>query len=169
MQTQLWISGQAKTRELAAYHFIPVTNQKQALRPKPHGGLWTTDWDEENQSSPWIRFCIDEQFANIYQTTWWLLKPDPKARIYVINDLTDLNNIVRRFHIKGYGQEIQIDFEKAAKHYDGIFLTEQGQQKTKNTIPNLKGWDFACTLWFHWKFNAIHKIFDPMNQFQIEL
>ncbi|MEN9446181.1 MAG: hypothetical protein RL728_693, partial [Bacteroidota bacterium] len=37
--------------------FKPVTNNRGV--PKPWGGLWTSDYDPENKTSPWFEWMIE--------------------------------------------------------------------------------------------------------------
>jgi hypothetical protein len=99
-----------------------------------------------------------------YSQNWFVLEPDPGARVLVINSLADLTKLLARFPapLTYPGSHfIYPDFERIATLYDGIQLTERGQWKTRLTIPTLYGWDTESTLWFRWCFSECRQIAVP--------
>jgi len=118
------------------------------------GGLWTSTYDP-TLGSAWIQWCLQEKFQS---SPWhgWILTPDPDARIYVIDTVSDLQELWEQFPWIEENPLFpcrSLDFVSIGTHYDAIHLTEIGQHRTRLTSPvNLYGWDCESTFWFRWKF-----------------
>lgn len=141
--------------------FVPIRNFKLPI--KPLGGLWTSTWIPSRQTSDWIEWCRCEQFGDPDKRDWWLLTPDPQARIVTINDHADLKALWKDYSYcyhkgKHFNYEA-LDFECIADDYDAIHLTRAGQRRTRLTLDiNLYGWDCESTCWLRWKFTGIERI-----------
>ena len=137
----------------------PVDNRGH-IGVKPRFGLWTSSYVEG--CSAWVEWCRDENFCNPYALNWFLLEPNPKARVLVIDTLADLKRLLAEFKqppAPGF-EAITTwpDFERIAEHWDAMHLTEAGQWRTRLTLPSLYGWDSESTLWFHWCFTDCRRI-----------
>lgn len=118
----------------------PVKNELW-VKPKG-GGLWTSPidsiwgWKDWNKSEQYME--CDEKISFKIQ-----LKED--CKVFVIDCLDDLLS-APLIH-DSCSQNKYIDFEKVAQSYDCIWLTEQGQRKTRFSRPvNLYGWDCETVL-----------------------
>lgn len=127
------------------------------VKPERAGGLWTSTFDIETKNQ-WVEFRTRESFEVPLDGKWrgYILTPKKKARIYVIDSLSDLLRLLDKYPYNPYkensfirwGVTIYPDFEAISKDYDAIHLTQEGQWATRMTEPNLYGWDFESTLWF---------------------
>lgn len=136
-------------------------------------GLWTSTWREGTRDSAWVEWCRWNDFEAPYEKQWYILVSKEDINLYVIDKLTDLQGLMQDYgwmpplfakrndgllleHFRG------IDFERLALEYDGIWLTEQGNNETHLSYPhNLYGWDCESMLWFHWCFTEVQRIAVP--------
>jgi hypothetical protein len=157
--TQLFIGVAAPMPEL----LTPVSNGDGAhsIFVKPLGGLWTSTWNAEQHTSGWTEWCESEEFGAIHEKYWHLLTPKPESRIAVIDTLDDLLAFLRQYPRAmdarlAFMRNQHLDYERMACDYDALHLTEEGQWRTRLTIPaNLYGWDCESTLWFRWCFERV--------------
>lgn len=170
--------------------FVGVRNsERSALIKKPWRGtgLWTSSWRAETQDSAWIEWCRDNHFGHPYDKNWFPLTPKNDAKLYVIDGLADLIDLLRDYKwipsmlekmnddMKGFQRHINamandygtryftgIDFERLSQEYDGLWLTEKGNAETHLSYPHdLNGWDCESVLWFHWCFTDVQRIAVP--------
>ena len=137
-------------------------------KPARGTGLWTSTWREETQDSDWVEWCVGEDFGKPYEKNWYLLTLQEDIKLYVIDSLRGLHKLLRAYpwdqnKWREYGFRcIAIDFEKLALDYDGIHLTEKGNEETHLSYPDdLNSWDCESTLWFRWCFSEVQKIEVP--------
>lgn len=151
MDTQLYI-GRYEPRPES---IIRVTNKQWV---KPYGGLWTSTYIDN--SSGWVDWCLNEQLDWVENRRWFLLVPDPNARIFVVNDIDDMDILFERYQDRlDYPSMSSINFEAMSEDYDAMTVTEDGQWKTRMTFPkNLYGWDCESTCWFRWAFASVEEI-----------
>src|SRR5690606_6276748 len=137
-------------------------------KPKPGTALWTSSYLGEKYGSDWIQWMLTSSTQDTFDC--YLLTPDLAARIYTINTLAHLSRLQEKFpyvpeelraHIDqgaGYYNEHRfIDFEAAAREYDAIHVTVEGQWETRFSFPaNLYGWDCESTCWFRGNFQIEH-------------
>lgn len=118
--------------------FNPIVNRNFV---KPYGGLWSSS---VNSIWGWKDWCISEGFhtERLNENFEFTLKDN--AKIYVINDFSDLNNLIKDNMIFDYLQ--LLDFEKISNRYDAILLTYKGQVETRYSDPGLYGWDCESLL-----------------------
>jgi hypothetical protein len=135
---------------------------------KPEGGFWTSTW--RDGASAWVDACED-MFGNAYQMNWFLVTPDPAARVLVIDCHADLCRILGKYPCPLAGTSIVWpDFEAIVAEYDALHLTAHGQHRTRLSYPhNLYGWDSECTLWFRWKFREVQQIPTPAVPCEAEI
>jgi len=125
---------------------MPVRNSW--VKPADGGGLWTSPVDSE---WGWADWCRVEDFRVETLEVFCTIELTDEAKLYVIDSLDDLlaapsyqtNDIIsKRF----------LDFEKLSEKYDGIWLTEKGQDATRYSQPmDLYGWDVESVLLFNGK------------------
>ncbi len=109
---------------------------------KPIGGLWLSPEDTEYG---WRDFCTSEGFRTEKLQYHFRAKFKGNAKILVIDSLSDLSILPMQNAICGLTQVP--DFEKIAKKYHAIWLTERGQIQTRFGHPhNLYGWDCECVI-----------------------
>lgn len=134
------------------------------IMSKPRGGLWTSTYLGKEYGSDWVQWCIGQGFRIPINGQWksWILHPKKDANVYVVDSVDDLKRLVSDAihnsyeHLPGMKGMFDVpDFEKLAKTYDGINLTETGERQTRFTKPNLYGWDCESTSWFTWSFDKV--------------
>jgi hypothetical protein len=141
MELQLFAQRYNKTK------FLKVKNKNLAV--KPYGGLWTSTYTPEKEYlSGWIEWCISEQ-PNWIPEIGVIYEVSSKAKIIIIDNLNDLNDLFKLYGEKENSFEY-LNFEKMSEWIDGLALTEEGQHRTRFSHPySLYGWDCESTLWFN--------------------
>src|SRR5207249_2458169 len=127
----------------------PISNGdgRSSIFVKPIGGLWTSTWDTERQTSAWVEWCGGDNYGEPYKTQWWLLTPKTGIRIAVIDSLADLLVLLRRYPRQiderlSFLRTRYLDYERMSQDYDALYLTEEGQGQTHLSIQaDLYGWD----------------------------
>ena len=113
--------------------FKPIKN---TVWNKPKGGLWTSPLYSEYG---WKHFCKSERF-NINSLKCRMILKLKSDKILTIDSIKDLDNMEWR-NIS----ELMFDspdYEKLKLKYDAIYLTLNGQNRTRLSHPlNLYGWD----------------------------
>lgn len=137
--------------------FRPIKNDSFV---KPKGGAWTSTYTPNKKYlSDWLRW-YDSEMPYTKTPCLYILYPKSTAKVYTINSYMDLEKL----HNDGFSGNSSrvlslrehLDFEKIAKVYDAIHLTENGQWRTRLSTPySLYGWDCESTLWFR---NVFEKI-----------
>lgn len=160
---------------------VPVCNSEESAfvkKPKRETGLWTSSWREKTRDSEWVEWCVGEDFGEPYKKSWWVLTPRSQLRLYVIESVGDLLVLLKEFPWETEAQRrlnavnstshldryfAYIDFERLAQTYDGIWLTERGNDATHLSYPHgLNAWDVESVLWFRWCFSAVEQIAPPV-------
>ena len=136
--------------------FEPIKNTEYSN--KPSGGLWSSPYNEDGEyKSDWLRFCIESDFNTHKINHGVLFTLHKDSRICIINSMEDLEKIYELYKgngIEGYSfYQKTLDFEKLASDYDAIYLTDEGQWKTRfprdsmlGKSINLYGWDVETLL-----------------------
>jgi hypothetical protein len=147
-----------RTYDLKKFHYV-----RNDGWVKPIGGLWTSP---VNSQYGWRDWCEAEYFESCLKANSFLLKVKPWARICVIDTLEDLHNFpfVSRWDLLSTSEKITKrkysltspefyhektipDFETLKKRFDAIWLTVEGQWRTRLVFPiNLYGWDCETVL-----------------------
>ena len=140
--------------------FSPIKNDLSFV--KPHGGLWTSPFDEENKTCGWVDWCLSEQLEWL-DKDWWLITPDDDLNIYIIDSVEDVKELVDKNNLENsYISWLAcIDFEglRDQEKIDVVHLTEEGQWKTRLVQKySLYGWDCECWLWLNWKIKSVRNI-----------
>jgi hypothetical protein len=126
---------------------------------KPRWAFWTSTYTDG--SSGWVDWCRAEEFGDPDAANWFVLEAASSARIYTVDTLADLEQLVDRYPLHPFPylpKTRYVDWAAMAKDWHGLRLTEEGQWATRLTEPGLYGWDCECTAWFRWSFTAITKL-----------
>jgi hypothetical protein len=131
--------------------FDPIQNKITNLTNKPLGGLWTSP---VNTKYGWKDWCLGNDFNLEKLEKSFTITLKEKANIFIVNSQKDLQRLpfyseFNNENIIGFRYpKIAFDFEKLAKEYDAIWLTEKGLMDTQDlTFPlNLYGWDCESVL-----------------------
>jgi len=118
---------------------------------KPEGGVWFSP------PGTWLGWCRDEDWGDwerkVEQPVDRRLLAD--QRFIVIDTFEDLEELLADYELEqNLPPDLEFtlpglpDFEALARVYDGIYLTEAGQWRTRTTRPSLYGWDIESVLWF---------------------
>jgi len=176
MNTQLHISRETGSlRE----EVRPARNSEQstyAKKPEYGTGFWTSTWNPVQQTSAWVEWCHANDFDDPYKKSWHLLQPKKTARLYVIDNVLDLADLLK-YHSwvpPRFGKtELAMnpimlrlfrgfDFETLSQFYDGLHLTAQGNDLLHLGHPlDMNAWDCESILWFHWCFSSVERIKTP--------
>jgi hypothetical protein len=63
---------------------------------RPGGGLWTSTFTKG--TSAWLENCrVTRTYQRWLEHSWWLLKPNPQAKILEIRTLDDLREAAKRW------------------------------------------------------------------------
>lgn len=154
LDTQLWVDhkGDGAPR---AEGIVPVRNEEfRTSWPKPARGtgMWTSTHGTAGSWLDWMR--QEGWFPNEDSARYWLIDVAPSARVYVIDSVADLEQLIQRFPKRVPSDFAQVDWAAAGASFDGIHLTVGGQWATRLQEPNLYGWDCESTLWFRWAFTG---------------
>jgi len=126
----------------------PVKNS--SCRNKPTGGFWMSPIES---LLGWKDWCIIENFNCEKLSESFQLKFREYSKIFIINNLVDLNKLPTFIHYNKYAQinDEFIDFEKISQGYDAIWLTAKGEVSTCwiTSRPSLYGWDCESVLVFN--------------------
>jgi len=142
-------------KELTREKFSPV--KSRVGLNKPEGGLWASPYypDKEYISS-WHEWCAIEM-DNWLSNDSVILTVKDNARIFTIDSQEDLLKFI---NIVGVAEDeimskisyrfASPNFEKAKELFDVIYLSENGQWKTRFSCKecqyNLYGWDCESVL-----------------------
>lgn len=125
--------------EFDASKFLPVKNGKW-VKPE-QGGLWTSPVDSSYGWKDWNEMS---DYMDCEEDNSFVLRLNSDAKIFVIDSLQDLKNAPL---INGWLDKQVMDFEAIAKEYNAIWLTVQGETKTRMSHPlTLYGWDCESVL-----------------------
>jgi len=136
--------------------FNTITNQP--LSPKPLGGIWASPYVNVGEyKSAWHQFSINIWGGSSSEGVVFTLREG--TRIYTVDSQQDLISLIEEVGDATFSlfQGVQallggkyLDYEKAIKFYDVIYLTHKGQIETRNVFRNrdcnLYGWDVESCL-----------------------
>lgn len=120
---------------------------------KPLGGLWSAPIEDDGRSS-WQHWCEDEDYGD-HTRPLYRVTPDPDARVFVIDGLEDLLRLEQAYPGNlpdGYPMWVNLSWTKVAAEFDAVYLTGEGQWRTRFSNPGLYGWDCATVLWLQPRF-----------------
>ena len=136
-------------------NFRPVTGKRRWVKPDPGTGFWTATVTETTQDgrplrTSWTEWCTAEEFG--HYTGLIEVYPDPDARVVRIDTLADLHAVVAAYPTEPacHSALVYPDWVAMAADWDGVFLTEAGQWRTRlprGGGPDLYGWDCESVLW----------------------
>ena len=120
--------------EFVPSKFMPVENIPFFVKPK--GGLWASP---VNAARGWSEWCKSEEFGDLSNNFTFVFD----GNVFVIDSLRSATSMPWI----GHNYMKSPDFEKMIEQgYDAIYLTEEGQIKTRFSTPSLYGWDCECIL-----------------------
>lgn len=150
---ELLIMGRKK---LLREEFEEVENIEHHI--KPYGGIWASPYTpKEEYVSAWHEWCEDKMDYMV-ETDSVIFTLRSETRIFFINNQSDLKTLIKIVggieykYMIPYKEEksISINFEEAKKHYDVIYLTQNGvrttQEPSKDKEYNLDGGDCESCL-----------------------
>lgn len=138
----------------SAEKFEPVVNREHSWTKPKSGGLWTSP-PHPTHGSHWIDWCVNESFGERPFHLWELVATEP-VNAFVVDTYADLQALYDRFGIGENEYDHGFDFEAIGREYDALHLTDEGQWRTRLSMPlNLYGWDCESTLWFRWVFSQV--------------
>ena len=119
---------------------------------KPEGGLWGSPVGSKWGWKEWVESEMPEWMETKYGLSEFRFRFNSKARLYVIDSPFDLLTVP--YKVKGGEYAIcfedLIDFERMARDYDAILLTELGERRTRFSDReygmSLYGWDCESIL-----------------------
>ena len=92
-------------------------------RQKPDHGFFTSSWDGERPTSPWMEFwCTTPRAAKELDRQVWLLHPRADARLYVIDCAADYEDLVAEFTQRYQGHGVS-PYVAPAPNWGGIVKT----------------------------------------------
>lgn len=114
---------------------------------KPLGGLWTSPLLPDGTTG-WVHWKIDAGYGDP-DLPLTRLRAHPDARVWVIDELADLEALGREFpgdatedwQIAMLGLNGGVDWLAAATGHDAVWLTARGERWTRFSRPGLYGWD----------------------------
>lgn len=117
--------------------FVQMRRYQSAMTNKPLFGLWASPVDSE---WGWRNFCMDGGWNLERLTNKFLFRLSPDAKIYVVNDVEDLDAIsAPGWDYFGYDT---IDFRGLLDEgFDGIYITRDAVYIHDNAETKLKGLD----------------------------
>jgi len=142
--------------------FAPIENDRYGFLNKPRGGIWTAPYDAARETSSWVEYMQENELNTLRLARFWLLTPDPQARVYTVESQEHLHFLTQTYPLKKcYDPHVKkIDFEAAARAgLDGIAVTWKGIYATEYSEPEgLWGWDVASVLWLRWRFIEVQEL-----------
>ncbi len=123
--------------------------------PKPDGGTWLSPLHADGTTT-WSRWCADVDSGD------WVrgkrthpvgLRPD--ARVLKVDSMPDLLAAVDAHGGVAHNEEVHLDFEELARHYDAMWVTGAGMEATRygpggyDKGENLYSWDIESVLIFN--------------------
>lgn len=129
--------------------FLKIKNQQ--LFNKPIGGLWSSPFREnDTYKSHWLEWCSEECFNKGDEEHGVIFELVDEARVLTIDGIEDLKEATLKYEAKNELEMFDrkyLDFEKLSNDYDAIYLTRNGEQKTRYTFEySLYGWDVETIL-----------------------
>lgn len=127
--------------------FVKPHNGHNQFINKPDGGLWASP---TNSRWGWRDWCLSEDYP-INLDVWTRFRLVPKARILEIHCLDHLKDVFSRYGRRHpLLREVVLDWNLLRAHYDGVFLSEQGNNECHLPLelgaPDLNGWDCESLL-----------------------
>ncbi|MEG1482570.1 MAG: hypothetical protein RSC42_09175 [Clostridium sp.] len=117
---------------------------------KPCGAFWSSTYTpNEEFRSEWECFCSYNCLSEKTFEKYVLFKLEKNARILLINSKRDFRMVAKIFPLESE-QDFEtlhfLDYNKISEHYDGIYLSKEGQAQT---YFELYGWDMESLALFN--------------------
>jgi hypothetical protein len=123
---------------------------------KPEHGFFTSSWDAQRATSPWIEYwATTPRAAREPARQIWLLHPRPDARLYVIDGAGDYEGLVQDY-TQRYGDRSVSSRVPAAPYwsriaaaglFEGIHVTARAVRAYAQ-YSYARSWTVESTLWF---------------------
>lgn len=136
--------------------FKPVKNSSVI---KPTGGIFACEYrpGERGDHSDWEAFCIREGFRVDTLRTGMIFTLSPEARVLTIDSRADVYNLLKKYEIESPSLQNlpsilrslnisskTVDFERVAREYDAINVTDNGRFIFDGEIRFGK---YSCAAW----------------------
>ena len=144
------IDSMKQNREFIVYgktiderKFVKPHNGLNQFINKPDGGLWASP---TNSRWGWREWCSSENYP-ITLDVWTKFRLVPEARVLEIHCLDHLRDAFSRYGRRNPFQPggVVLDWNLLRAHYDGVFLSEQGNSECHLPLelgaPDLNAWD----------------------------
>lgn len=133
--------------------------------------FFTSTWDPGRRSMAWLDFMSREasrggelpaRLASAGHALW-LLEPDPKASLFVIDSFIDFKELTDGYP-HPFGRPLAPDWRGIAEThaFDGVHVTEnainQAQSQRFGPYVPFYGWDVESTAWFAFAFTAAKRV-----------
>ena len=116
---------------------------------KPNHGFFTSSWDEDTQTSAWMRSrgytCRDDS----ERRTPVLLKPDPYATLFVVDSMEDFDSLASAYpqrYSNPLNPRVCPDWSRIAGVVDAVHVTDRAVVNLDNHYAH--AWEVESTLWF---------------------
>lgn len=118
---------------------IRVTGWRSGNKPTGDGILWGSP---KGSAYGWVEWCLAEEYGDPQKWSQWWVHLDPTARLFTIDSFSDLFVLHRRYPSPDRLRLLAMDWPGIACDYDAVWLTEEGQWRTRMTGSlSLYGWD----------------------------
>lgn len=134
---------------------------------KPYEGFFTSTWDPDRSSTPWCDFLRSKGDRSAERRRLWTLIPDPKARLNIIDTMSDYHSLVEAFPHQWNERNVRRKYVEANWHamahsggvpFEGVHATRAsiraGMERQVQGHPHFGGWDVESTLWLAWSFTG---------------
>jgi len=141
--------------------FDKITNMAKGMN-KPCGGLWTSSYFKDKKCG-WEEWIEKEEFDEDKYAKKWIVTINKDVKVLTIDSHKDMEKAYEDFPFLGDRLVPELDYEKIAKKYDIVHLTENGFKECNlgeigKYIPTFKflmltfdSWDCESSLILNWK------------------
>lgn len=132
---------------------------------KPSDGFFTSSWDEEQSTTPWVVLHQSHACRKDEPRRLWTLTPDPSATLYIIDTPSDYRQLVDWFPHRWNEPSLSREYVEANWHemangkpvpFHGIHVTkaaiDTADAEPSMGHPRFGRWDVESTLWLEWSF-----------------
>lgn len=121
--------------------FQEIQNSKTiTMLNKPQGGFWSCEYTPElDFRSEWELYVKDCEWDEDMLNEYFLFKISNESKVYVIDSEEDLNILEEKYGYNFKNSHIDctvIDYEKMAKDYDAIYMTDDGLYENMDKVAS---------------------------------
>ena len=116
---------------------------------KPSHGFFTSSWDEESQTSAWMRSRSYASRDDNERRKPELLKPDSDAALFVVNSIEDFGILATAYPQASsnlLNPRVCPDWGSLADIVDAVHVTDRALTDLENWYAH--AWEVESTLWF---------------------